>query len=145
MVTNNVFEVKLTFETLTFSTHERVFFWKCQSFWDRKCLDLRGTRTSNLRIHAECSNLLSYQGQIFVVPCFEHWHCRYRYFLSKVNIWNVNCAHIFTRKVFKLTEEIMRYLPVSATDLFIANLISIFNWYLIMSWIRFCVKLKFDF
>ena len=24
----------------------------------------RGTRTPNLRIHAECSNLLSYQGQI---------------------------------------------------------------------------------
>ena len=23
---------------------------------------------------------------------FEHWLWRYRYFLSKVNIWNVNCA-----------------------------------------------------
>ena len=38
-------------------------------FWDRKCLDLRGTRTPNLRINVECSNLLSYQGQIFAVPC----------------------------------------------------------------------------
>ena len=45
------FEVKLTFEMLTvrgqqhsFSTHERVFLWKCQRFWDRKCLDLRETR-----------------------------------------------------------------------------------------------------
>ena len=46
----------------SFSTHERVFLGKCQSFWD-KCLDLRVTRTSNLRTHAECSNLLSYQGQ----------------------------------------------------------------------------------
>ena len=43
------FEVKLTFEMLTvrgqqhsFSTQERVFLWKCQSFWDRKCLNLRG-------------------------------------------------------------------------------------------------------
>ena len=26
----------------SFSTHERVFLGKCQSFWDRKCLDLRG-------------------------------------------------------------------------------------------------------
>ena len=26
------------------STHERVFLWNCQSFWDGKCLDLRGTR-----------------------------------------------------------------------------------------------------
>ena len=40
-----------------------------QSFWDRKCTDLRGTRTPNIRIHAECSKLLSYQGQTFAVPC----------------------------------------------------------------------------
>ena len=70
----------------------RVFLWKCQSFWDRKCLDLRGTRTPNLRIHDECSNLLSYQGQTFAVPCFEHWLWWYRYFWSKVNFWYVNCA-----------------------------------------------------
>ena len=36
---------------------------------DRKCLDLRGTRTPNLRIHAACSNHLSYQGQIFAASC----------------------------------------------------------------------------
>ena len=35
----------------SFSTHKRVFSWKFQSFWDRKCLDLRGTRTPNLRLH----------------------------------------------------------------------------------------------
>ena len=29
----------------SFSTHERVFLWKCQNFRDRKCLDLRGTQT----------------------------------------------------------------------------------------------------
>ena len=72
-----IFEVKLTFDMLTvrgkqhsFSAHERVFLWKCQSFWDRKCLDLKGTRTPKLRINAECFNLLSYQGQTFAVPCF---------------------------------------------------------------------------
>ena len=54
----------------SFSTHEQVFLWKCHRFWDRKWLDLRGTRTPNLRIHAESSNYLSYQGQTFVVPCF---------------------------------------------------------------------------
>ena len=77
-------EVTLTFELLTvrgqqhsFSTQERMFLWKCQSFWDRKCLDRGGTRTANLRIHAECSNHLSYQGQTFAVPCFEHWLWRY--------------------------------------------------------------------
>ena len=54
----------------SFSTHERMFLWKCQSFWDRKCRDLRGTRTPNLRIHAECSNHLSYRGHAFATPCF---------------------------------------------------------------------------
>ena len=75
-VPGDIFEVKLTFEMLTvrgqqhsFSTRERVFLGKCQSFWDRKRLDLRGTQTPNLRIHAECSNLLRYQGQTFAVPC----------------------------------------------------------------------------
>ena len=95
----DTFEVKLTFDMFTvrghqhsFSTHERVFLWKCQSFWDRKCLHLRGTRTPNIRIHAECSKLLSYQGQTFAVPCIEHWLWRYRYFWSKVTIWYVDCA-----------------------------------------------------
>ena len=46
-----------------FSTCWWVFLWKCQSFWHKKCLDLRGTQTPNLQIHAECSNHLSYQGQ----------------------------------------------------------------------------------
>ena len=77
MVTVIIFEVNLTFEMLivcgqqfSFSTHEWVFLWTCQSFRDRKCLDLRGTRTPNLRIQAECSTLLSYQGQTFTAPCF---------------------------------------------------------------------------
>ena len=55
----SIFEVKLTFEMSTvhgqqhsLSTHKRVFLRKCQSFWDRKFLDLRGTWTPNLRIRA---------------------------------------------------------------------------------------------
>ena len=55
----------------SFSTHERMLLRKCQSFWDRKCLDLRRTWTPNLRIHAECSNHFSYQGQIFSGPWFR--------------------------------------------------------------------------
>ena len=31
----------------SFSTYELVFLWKCERFWDRKCLDLRGD--SNVR------------------------------------------------------------------------------------------------
>ena len=54
----------------SFSTHERVFLWKCQSFWDRKCLDLRGTQTPNLRIHAECSNVFELSGPVIYCPMF---------------------------------------------------------------------------
>ena len=75
--------------TFIFDTQTGVLV-KVSKFWDRKCLNLKGTRTPNLRIHAECSNLLSYQGQTFAVPCFITWQDRY--FWSKVNIWNVNCA-----------------------------------------------------
>ena len=75
----------------SFSTHERVFLGKI--FWDRKCLYLRGTRTPNLRIHAECSKLLSYQGQTFAVPCFFNTGSGgVGIFLSKVNVWNVDRA-----------------------------------------------------
>ena len=56
VVSDILFEVKLTFDMLTvlgqqhsFSTHEQMFLWKCQKFWDRKCLDLRGTEYSLLR------------------------------------------------------------------------------------------------
>ena len=105
-----VFEVKLTFEMLTlrgqqhsFSVHERVFLWKCQNFWDKKSLDLRGTRTPNLRIHAECSNHWSYQGQIFAVPCFL--------ILAQI-FWSVNCActRTYILDGTRHTERIQTYL-----------------------------------
>ena len=47
---HDLFKVKSTFEMLTvrgqqhwFSTHEWMFLWMCQSFWDTKCFDLRGS------------------------------------------------------------------------------------------------------
>ena len=82
-----MFEVQLTFEMITarattfiFDTRTGVLS-KYQSFLDRICLDLRGTRTPTLRIHAERSNLLSYQGARHLLShVFEHWLWRYRYF-----------------------------------------------------------------
>ena len=65
---------------------------KVSKFLRQKMYRPEGDSNPNLRIHAECSNLLSYQGQTFAVPCFEYWLGQYRYFWSKVNIWNVNCA-----------------------------------------------------
>ena len=96
-------EEKLSFEMLTvrrqqhsISTHERTFLWMCQSFWNRKWLDLRGTRTPNLRIHAECSNHLSYQGQKFAVPCFLNTGSGgiYIYIYVYINIFDVNSIQV---------------------------------------------------
>ena len=50
----NIWNVNCARQQHSLSTHEQVFLWQCQRFWDRECLDLRGTRTPNLRIHAEC-------------------------------------------------------------------------------------------
>ena len=41
----------------SFSTHERMFLWKCQSFWDRKCLDLS---VSLVYVHALSSHLAAH-------------------------------------------------------------------------------------
>ena len=94
-----------------------IYFWSKVTIWNVNCARARafifdtwtgvlvkvskclrqkmyrpeGSRTPNLRIHDECSNLLSYQGQTFTVPCFEHWLWQYRYVWSNVTIWNV-CA-----------------------------------------------------
>ena len=56
----------------SFLTHEQMFLWKCQSFLDKKCLDLRGTRTPNLRVldwiqpMSPC-NTVSYHKMVFTV------------------------------------------------------------------------------
>ena len=50
-----------------------------KSFGGRKYIDPKGDSNPNLRIHAECSNHLSYQGQTFAVPyCWIRlWRCTY--------------------------------------------------------------------
>ena len=59
-------------------------FWtdvlvKVSKFLRQKMSRPEGTRTPNRRIHAECCNNLSYQGQTFAVTCSEYWLRRYRY------------------------------------------------------------------
>ena len=95
----------------SFSTHERMLLWKCQSFWDRKCLDLRGTRTPKPQIFGFMPNSLT----IWVIRVthllshvFEYWLWRYRYFWSKVDIWNVNCARATAFIFDTLTDVVVK-------------------------------------
>ena len=83
----SIFEVMLTFEMLTvrrqqhsFSTHGRVFLRKCQSFWDRKCLDLRGTRPPNFGFMPNALNYWAIRARHLLSHVFEHWLWWYRYF-----------------------------------------------------------------
>ena len=76
----------------TFSTHEQVFLWKCQNFWDRKCLDLRGTPpTFGFMPNALAIWAIGARRLLFHVV--EHWLWRYRYLWSKINIWHVGWVH----------------------------------------------------
>ena len=88
---SNVFFI-LALAVQILSTQKRMFLWKYWIFLCIKCLDLRETRTSNLRIHAECSNHLSCQGHTFAVPCFLTGSGGADIFDVQVNIWNFNCA-----------------------------------------------------
>ena len=88
------------------STHEQMFLWKCPSFWDRKCLNLKGTRTPNLSMHAECSYHFSYQGTHLLSHVFEYWLWWCGYFWSKVNVSNANCARA-TAFIFDTRTDIL--------------------------------------
>ena len=86
-----IFEVMLTLEMLSvrgqqhsFSTHERVFMWKwkCQRFWDRKCLDLGGGGLEPPAF-GFMPNALTYwviRAIHLLSRVFEHWLWRCRYF-----------------------------------------------------------------
>ena len=96
---NICFEVKLTLIILTvrgkqhsFSTHERLFLWKCQSFWDRKCLDLRGLEPPTFGFMPNAVTYWAIRARHLLAYGFEHWLWRNRYFWNKVSIWNDNCA-----------------------------------------------------
>ena len=82
------------------------FLVTVSKFLRQKSLDLRGTRTPNLRIHAECSNHWSYQGQMFAVPCFL--------ILAQI-FWSVNCActRAYILDGTRHTERIQTYLKKS--------------------------------
>ena len=75
-----IFRVKLTFELLTvlrqqhsISTHERMFVWKCRRFRDRKCLDLRGTRTPIFGLMPNALTTWAIRVRQLLSHVFEYW------------------------------------------------------------------------
>ena len=82
-----------------FSTHEWIFWWKCRSFRYRKCLDLTGTRTHDLRIHGEISSHLSYQGQKFAVPCYWILALEVYFCFNTIDLYNFSDIYIITTQI----------------------------------------------
>ena len=91
----------------------------CESanFFDRKYLDLSGTGILNLRIHAECSNHLSYGDHDTNINChnnytYVHTHAsRYRR-LYILNIIHINTV-VNISFVFGLWSNIMPFVNVN--------------------------------
>ena len=84
-------------------------------FWDRKCLDLRVARTPNPRIHAQCSNHLSYQGQTFAVSIVTGmtYICRKQF---PVLLWPLSScgAHLLCFGSSVIVTSIVSLLPTAA-------------------------------
>ena len=76
----------------SFSTQERVFLGKCQSFWDRICLDLRGIQTPTFGLMLNAITYWASRATHLRSYVVEYWLWRCRYLWSKVNIWNIDCA-----------------------------------------------------
>ena len=98
MIANDIFEVKVTIEMLTvrgqqhsFSTHERVFLWKYQSFLETENVwTWGGLEPPTFGFMPNALTIWAIRARHLLFHVFEHWLWRYRYFLSKV--WNVNCT-----------------------------------------------------
>ena len=67
----------------SFAIHEMMFLRKCLSFRERKCLDPRGTRNPNRRIHAECFNHWAIRAIQLLSYVFYYRLWRDRYFVVK--------------------------------------------------------------
>ena len=109
-----IFEVKLTFEMLTvreqqhiFSTHERMFIWKCQSFWNRKFSTWGGLEPPifGFMPNALTNWAIRARHSLFHV-FFLYWLWRYRYFWRKVDIWNANCTRA-TAFIFDIQTDVL--------------------------------------
>ena len=102
IILQGVHNFSLTFEISTvhkkiihFFSHERVFLWTCRSFWDRKCLDLRGIQFPNFVTFLRMPDVLApdcLKWQQLAFKDYENIICntRYRFLQDIYLINNVN-------------------------------------------------------
>ena len=103
----NIWSVNCARATALIYDTRTMFLWTCRCFWDRKISTWGVLEPPNLRIYAECSNHLRYQGQTFpdiflVKLTFEMltarattfiFDSRTDGFLKMSTFWDRKCIH----------------------------------------------------
>ena len=91
--------LKLTFEMLivrgkhhSFSTHERCSCKTVKGFETQNVSTCGGLESPNFGFMPNALASWAIRARHLLFQVFEHWLWGYRYFLSKVNIWSVNCV-----------------------------------------------------
>ena len=139
-------------EQRSFSTQKRMFLWKYQSFWDRKCLDLRGTWTPNFRIldwihiqpRSPCKHV-SYHKMLFTVWQLQRYNIGHTcnaqkathmlsswigygtscdYFWEKIDL-NVSFTHSHRGQFFQSVSNCIIFLNYYTIHLFIHHSVSL--------------------
>ena len=70
-----------------------MFLWKCRRFRDRKVSTWWGLVHPTFGFMPNDLTTSAVRVRHLLSHVFEYWLCWYRYLLSKVNIWNVNCVY----------------------------------------------------
>ena len=90
------FVLTLTFEMLTlqhsFSTHEWMCLWSVQVLEIDNFSTWGGLEPPNFGFMRHALITCAISARHLLAHVFEYWLWWHRYFRSKVNIWNINCA-----------------------------------------------------
>ena len=76
----------------SFSTQERVFLGKCQSFWKENVSTWGGLEPPTFGFTLNALTYWAIRARHLLSHVVENWLWRCGYLWSKVNIWNINCA-----------------------------------------------------
>ena len=96
----NIWNVSCVREAHLFSTHERMFLWKCGSFRKRKYIDLRGLEPPTFGFMPNALSTWAIRARPLLSHILEYWFWRHRYFCSQVNVFSQQKGQSVTNFLF---------------------------------------------
>ena len=98
----NIWNVSCAREAHSFSTHERMFLWKCRSFIKRKYLDLRGLEPPTFGFMPNALSTWAIRARPYshYSHTLEYWFWQHRYFCSQVNVFSQQKRQSVTNFLF---------------------------------------------